>query len=81
MNRSFLSVIAGGFGADRGGRLADRPGRQRPWKRGSAEDAAFLLERSRRSVIIIPGYGMAVAQAQHVLREMGDLLKKKPGSW
>jgi H+-translocating NAD(P) transhydrogenase subunit beta len=75
MNRSFLSVIAGGFGAApeaAGGEAKE----QRPWKRGSAEDAAFLLGESEQ-VIIIPGYGMAVAQAQHVLREMGDLLKKK----
>ena len=75
MNRSFLSVIAGGFGA-----VADTSGgaakEQRPWKRGSAEDAAFLLKEAE-SVIIIPGYGMAVAQAQHVLREMGDQLKKE----
>jgi len=74
MNRSFISVIAGGFGAEEGtgsnGAKADRP-----WKRGSAEDAAFLL-REAEQVIIIPGYGMAVAQAQHVLREMADLLKE-----
>ena len=74
MNRSFLSVIAGGFGAapEAGGGAARE---QRPWKRGSAEDAAFLLKEAE-NVIIIPGYGMAVAQAQHVLREMGDQLKK-----
>ena len=73
MNRSFLSVIAGGFGAESGG--GDGAARiDRPWKRGSAEDAAFLMEEADQ-VIIIPGYGMAVAQAQHVLREMGDLLK------
>jgi len=75
MNRSFISVIAGGFGAEASaGRGAARE--QRPWKRGSAEDAAFLLKEAE-NVIIIPGYGMAVAQAQHVLREMGDLLKKE----
>ena len=74
MNRSFISVIAGGFGAapEAGGGAAKE---QRPWKRGSAEDAAFLLKEAE-NVIIIPGYGMAVAQAQHVLREMGDQLKK-----
>jgi len=74
MNRSFISVIAGGFGAtaDAGGGEARE---QRPWKRGSAEDAAFLLKEAE-NVIIIPGYGMAVAQAQHVLREMGDVLKR-----
>jgi NAD(P) transhydrogenase subunit beta len=75
MNRSFLSVIAGGFGAEAGaGGTAARV--DRPWKRGSAEDAAFLMKEAE-SVIIIPGYGMAVAQAQHVLREMGDQLKKR----
>ncbi|MBC2665007.1 NAD(P)(+) transhydrogenase (Re/Si-specific) subunit beta [Novosphingobium flavum] len=75
MNRSFISVIAGGFGAapDAGGGEAKE---QRPYKRGSAEDAAFLMKEAE-NVIIIPGYGMAVAQAQHVLREMGDLLKKE----
>jgi len=73
MNRSFISVIAGGFGAAAGTGSGD-PREQRPWKRGSAEDAAFLLKEAE-NVIIIPGYGMAVAQAQHVLREMGDLLK------
>ena len=73
MNRGFLSVIAGGFGAEAaagGGEVRE----QRPWKRGSAEDAAYMLKEAE-SVIIIPGYGMAVAQAQHVLREMGDQLK------
>lgn len=73
MNRSFLSVIAGGFGATDsgagGGTAIDRP-----WKRGSAEDAAFLMQQAEQ-VIIVPGYGMAVAQAQHALREMGDKLK------
>ena len=74
MNRSFISVIAGGFGA-----VADTSGGggsavDRPWKRGSAEDAAFLMSQAEQ-VIIVPGYGMAVAQAQHVLREMGDKLK------
>ena len=75
MNRSFLSVIAGGFGATTasggGGEAIDRP-----FKRGSAEDAAFLM-RQADQVIIVPGYGMAVAQAQHTLREMTDLLKKE----
>jgi NAD(P) transhydrogenase subunit beta len=75
MNRGFLSVIAGGFGADAaaGGGAAKE---QRPWKRGSAEDAAYMLGEAEK-VIIIPGYGMAVSQAQHALREMGDLLKAK----
>jgi NAD(P) transhydrogenase subunit beta len=75
MNRSFISVIAGGFGGDAaaagGGAATDRP-----YKRGSAEDAAFLMSQAEQ-VIIVPGYGMAVAQAQHALREMGDLLKKE----
>jgi NAD(P) transhydrogenase subunit beta len=75
MNRSFISVIAGGFGAEAGA-IADGTKTDRPWKRGSAEDAAFLLQQAE-TVIIIPGYGMAVAQAQHVVREMGDLLKKE----
>ncbi len=76
MNRSFISVIAGGFGAD-GGSGADGEAReQRPYKQGSAEDAAFMLEQAEK-VIIIPGYGMAVAQAQHILREMADNLKEK----
>jgi NAD(P) transhydrogenase subunit beta len=73
MNRSFLSVIAGGFGAEASA-VGGEAQVQRPWKRGSAEDAAFLMKEAE-NVIIIPGYGMAVAQAQHVLREMADLLK------
>ncbi|HSX55866.1 MAG TPA: NAD(P)(+) transhydrogenase (Re/Si-specific) subunit beta, partial [Sphingomonas sp.] len=74
MNRSFISVIAGGFGGDSGGGAA-AAATDRPWKRGSAEDAAFLMQQAEQ-VIIVPGYGMAVAQAQHVLREMGDKLKE-----
>jgi NAD(P) transhydrogenase subunit beta len=75
MNRSFISVIAGGFGAapEAGGGGARE---LRPYKQGSAEDAAYMLEQAEK-VIIIPGYGMAVAQAQHALREMGDKLKEK----
>src|SRR5690242_16706836 len=74
MNRSFVSVIAGGFGAvaDAGGAAAI----DRPWKRGSADDAAFLMSQAEQ-VIIVPGYGMAVAQAQHALREMADKLKEE----
>ena len=72
MNRSFISVIAGGFGAVASS--GDAAAIDRPYKRGSAEDAAFLLKQADQ-VIIVPGYGMAVAQAQHALREMGDLLK------
>jgi NAD(P) transhydrogenase subunit beta len=75
MNRSFISVIAGGFGGDDAGGGA-AAATDRPWKRGSAEDAAFLMSQAEQ-VIIVPGYGMAVAQAQHVLREMGDKLKEQ----
>lgn len=75
MNRSFISVIAGGFGAESGGGGDGAAKVDRPWKRGSAEDAAFLMSQAEQ-VIIVPGYGMAVAQAQHVLREMGDKLKE-----
>jgi NAD(P) transhydrogenase subunit beta len=76
MNRSFLSVIAGGFGADASSGGSGESGEQRPYKQGSAADAAFMLEQAEK-VIIIPGYGMAVAQAQHALREMADLLEEK----
>jgi NAD(P) transhydrogenase subunit beta len=75
MNRSFISVIAGGFGAAAGPSGGEAK-TDRPWKRGSAEDAAYMMAQADQ-VIIVPGYGMAVAQAQHVLREMGDLLKKQ----
>ncbi|MBZ0218618.1 MAG: NAD(P)(+) transhydrogenase (Re/Si-specific) subunit beta [Fimbriimonadaceae bacterium] len=73
MNRSFFSVILGGFG----GEVADTGGGEvetRPVKQGSAEDAAFIMKNASK-VIIVPGYGMAVAQAQHALREMADKLK------
>ncbi|KQM64177.1 NAD synthetase [Sphingomonas sp. Leaf17] len=73
MNRSFISVIAGGFGSSDAG-SGPAAAADRPWKRGSAEDAAFLMAQAEQ-VVIVPGYGMAVAQAQHVLREMGDKLK------
>jgi NAD(P) transhydrogenase subunit beta len=73
MNRSFISVIAGGFGTD-SSTGADGPAIDRPYKRGSAEDAAFLMSQAEQ-VIIVPGYGMAVAQAQHAVRELADLLK------
>ncbi len=76
MNRSFISVIAGGFGAEDSTGGAGGPIEQRPYKQGSADDAAFMLDQAEK-VIIIPGYGMAVAQAQHVLREMGDLLRER----
>ncbi|MDB5737268.1 MAG: synthetase, partial [Sphingomonas bacterium] len=75
MNRSFISEIAGGCGGDSAGGAA-AAATDRPLIRGSSEDAAFLLGQAEQ-VIIVPGYGMAVAQAQHALREMGDLLKKQ----
>ncbi len=75
MNRSIVNVILGGFGTE-GGTAPAGPGvGDRLVKSGSAEDAAFILKNAG-SVIIVPGYGMAVAQAQHALREMSDLLKK-----
>ena len=75
MNRSFFNVILGGFGAtDDSSANADNK-EQRPVKSGNADDAAFLMKNAS-SVIIVPGYGMAVAQAQHALREMVDTLKK-----
>ncbi len=73
MNRSFISVILGGFGGDSAA-AAGAAEDDRPVKQGAAEDAAFLM-RNAGKVIIVPGYGMAVAQAQHALREMADLLK------
>jgi NAD(P) transhydrogenase subunit beta len=75
MNRSFISVILGGFGGDDAAVAAgDQP--ERPVKQGAAEDAAFIMKNAG-SVIIVPGYGMAVAQAQHALREMADKLKEE----
>ncbi len=71
MNRSFVSVILGGFGAE-AGVMADLGDRN--VKQGSADDAAFIMQNARK-VIIVPGYGMAVAQAQHAVREMADMLK------
>jgi H+-translocating NAD(P) transhydrogenase subunit beta len=75
MNRSFISVIAGGFGAEASAGSGEAK-EQRTWKRGSAEDAAYMMQQAE-NVIIVPGYGMAVAQAQHVLREMSDILKRQ----
>jgi NAD(P) transhydrogenase subunit beta len=72
MNRSIFNVILGGFGTEGGAVAAGASNRS--VKSGSAEDAAFLMKNARK-VIIVPGYGMAVAQAQHALREMADLLK------
>jgi len=76
MNRSFLSVILGGFGGETTGAASAGTQGDRQAKIGSAEDAAFILKNAG-SVIIVPGYGMAVAQAQHALREMADILKKE----
>src|SRR6186997_3056205 len=73
MNRSFISVILGGFGGETAAGAGGAE--QRPVKIGSAEDAAYILKNASK-VIIVPGYGMAVAQAQHALREMADHLKK-----
>ncbi|WP_088346762.1 MULTISPECIES: NAD(P)(+) transhydrogenase (Re/Si-specific) subunit beta [Rhodomicrobium] len=73
MNRSFISVILGGFGGETA--AAGGKAETRPVKQGSADDAAFILKNSSK-VIIVPGYGMAVAQAQHALRDMADTLKK-----
>jgi NAD(P) transhydrogenase subunit beta len=75
MNRSFLNVILGGFGTDSSSSGTKEKTDQKPVKNGNAEDAAFLMKNAS-SVIIVPGYGMAVAQAQHALREMVDKLKK-----
>ena len=75
MNRSFISVILGGFGGESAGPSA-KGGEAKPVKQGSADDAAFIMKNAA-SVIIVPGYGMAVAQAQHALREMADHLKKE----
>jgi len=74
MNRSFISVILGGFGGETTGPAGDA-GPAQPVKQGSAEDAAYILKNANR-VIIAPGYGMAVAQAQHAVREMADRLKE-----
>jgi NAD(P) transhydrogenase subunit beta len=73
MNRSFISVILGGFGGDSAAAGSGEE-EQRPVKQGSSDDAAFMMKNAGK-VIIVPGYGMAVAQAQHALREMADLLK------
>ena len=73
MNRSFISVILGGFGGDSAA-AASGEEETRPVKQGSADDAGFMMKNASK-VIIVPGYGMAVAQAQHALREMADLLK------
>src|ERR1700709_2107733 len=74
MNRSFISVILGGFGGESAGPAG--PAETRPVKQGSADDAAFIMKNAG-SVIIVPGYGLAVAQAQHAVREMADKLKEE----
>ncbi len=77
MNRSIFNVLLGGWGTDTGGAAAAAGGGEaRSVRSGNAEDAAFIMKNASK-VIIVPGYGMAVAQAQHALREMGDLLKKE----
>ncbi len=75
MNRSFISVILGGFGGETAA-AAGGDGEQKPAKIGGAEDAAYILKNAQK-VIIVPGYGMAVAQAQHALREMAEALKEE----
>ena len=75
MNRSIISVVLGGFGGEQSG-SAKEDNSDKVVKQGNAEDAAYILKNAD-SVIIVPGYGMAVAQAQHALREMGDILKKE----
>ena len=76
MNRSFISVILGGFGGDDTTVKIDKEAEQRPVKSGDANDAAFMMQNAE-SVVIVPGYGMAVAQAQHALKEMVDILKEE----
>lgn len=76
MNRSIIKVILGGFGGSAAASATGPKGPDKPIKTGSAEDAAFIMKNARL-VVIVPGYGMAVAQAQHILREMTDLLKKE----
>ena len=76
MNRSIINVILGGFGSQTSSNVAGADEEERPVKAGSAEDAAFLMQNAD-SVIIVPGYGMAVAQAQHALKEMVSVLKEK----
>lgn len=75
MNRSIINVLLGGFGGEAAAASAEGAVQDKPVKAGSAEDAGFILKNAG-SVIIVPGYGMAVAQAQHALREMADILKE-----
>ena len=76
MNRSFISVILGGFGGEDIALKGNKQEEKRPVKSGDSNDAAFMMQNAE-SVVIVPGYGMAVAQAQHALKEMCDILKKK----
>jgi len=76
MNRSILNIILGGFGGDHTKVLAQGGKEQRAYKTGSSEDAGFIMKNAK-SLIIVPGYGMAVAQAQHALREVSDILKRE----
>jgi NAD(P) transhydrogenase subunit beta len=76
MNRSIFNVVLGGFGTEGGTVAAGAGVGDRLVRSGSAEDAAFIMKNAS-SVIVVPGYGMAVAQAQHALREMADILKKE----
>ena len=76
MNRSIINVLLGGFGTEGGAVAAGAPTGDRTVKSGNAEDAAFIMKNASK-VIVVPGYGMAVAQAQHALREMADTLKKE----
>jgi NAD(P) transhydrogenase subunit beta len=76
MNRSILNVLLGGFGTEGAAAAAGGPVGDRTVKSGAAEDAAFIMKNASK-VIVVPGYGMAVAQAQHALREMADVLKRE----
>ena len=76
MNRSIINVLLGGFGTDSGGAAARGPAGDRTVRSGNADDAAFIMKNASK-VVIVPGYGMAVAQAQHALREMADTLKRE----
>jgi H+-translocating NAD(P) transhydrogenase subunit beta len=76
MNRSIINVLLGGFGTDAGSAASGGPAGERSVRAGNADDAAFIMKNASK-VIIVPGYGMAVAQAQHALREMADTLKNE----
>ncbi|MDP7099843.1 MAG: NAD(P)(+) transhydrogenase (Re/Si-specific) subunit beta [Rhodospirillales bacterium] len=76
MNRSIFNVLLGGFGGEVAGPTAGAGGGDKSVKSGSGDDAAFIMKNASK-IIIVPGYGMAVAQAQHALREMCDLLKEE----